>query len=318
MAWLKFGLKALVTAVTFYVVASAVSPDQVLDIARRTESGWLVLAAATFLVGQVVSSQRHRFIIRRIGGQITLPRSVRIHFVGLWFNQVFPTSLGGDIVKIAMLRNSLGTGLAVHSVILDRISGLMVLLLSIVLLFPWYLTIFDRVWISVGLAVGAFAALAAVLIAARFSTALLCRCAPIPGATYLLNLLGDLWKFRKGAPFYEQFWTSTAVHVSGVLTYALIGKAIYAEAGWLTYFLLTPLLFLITLIPISLAGWGVRELGAVWLFGAGGVAHESALLMSVLFGLLLLVTALPGGLLLLTTERCEVRASAANAHMERS
>jgi uncharacterized membrane protein YbhN (UPF0104 family) len=52
----------------------------------------------------------------------------------------------------------------------------------------------------------------------------------------------------------------------------------------------------VAIVPISIGGWGLRELAVVSLLGNLGVAPESALLFSVCFGLTLLLGALPGAL----------------------
>src|SRR5262249_21776450 len=49
-------------------------------------------------------------------------------------------------------------------------------------------------------------------------------------------------------------------------------------------------------VPISIGGWGLRELAVVSLLGTHGVAPEKALLFSVCFGLALAVAFLPGAL----------------------
>ena len=58
-----------------------------------------------------------------------------------------------------------------------------------------------------------------------------------------------------------------------------------------------PLVVLIMTIPISIGGWGVRETAMVALFGLIGVSNEGALVLSVLIGLVGMVSALPGGLI---------------------
>jgi uncharacterized membrane protein YbhN (UPF0104 family) len=61
-----------------------------------------------------------------------------------------------------------------------------------------------------------------------------------------------------------------------------------------------PPISLIQLVPISLAGWGIREAGMVVILAGFGVPAEAALAISVLMGLLLLAIGLPGGLIWLT------------------
>jgi uncharacterized membrane protein YbhN (UPF0104 family) len=54
-------------------------------------------------------------------------------------------------------------------------------------------------------------------------------------------------------------------------------------------------------LPISIAGWGVRETAMVGLFGLIGVPNEGALVLSVLFGLIGIAVAIPGGVVWLAS-----------------
>jgi glycosyltransferase 2 family protein len=57
----------------------------------------------------------------------------------------------------------------------------------------------------------------------------------------------------------------------------------------------------IVLVPISVGGWGLRELAVVSLLGAHGLAPEPALLFSVCFGLVCVLGALPGAVVWLVS-----------------
>ena len=65
----------------------------------------------------------------------------------------------------------------------------------------------------------------------------------------------------------------------------------------LEIFLLLPLVLLMSLLPVSIAGWGVRETAMVGALSFVAVAETDALLLSVLFGLIVMVIGLPGGFL---------------------
>ena len=64
--------------------------------------------------------------------------------------------------------------------------------------------------------------------------------------------------------------------------------------------MIVPPVSLIQLLPISLAGWGVREVVLVIALASFGVPAEAALATSVLLGLCLIIIGVPGGLLWLT------------------
>jgi uncharacterized membrane protein YbhN (UPF0104 family) len=53
-------------------------------------------------------------------------------------------------------------------------------------------------------------------------------------------------------------------------------------------------------LPISIAGWGVRETAMVSAFSFVGIPDASTLVLSILFGIVTMLTALPGGLVFLT------------------
>lgn len=61
--------------------------------------------------------------------------------------------------------------------------------------------------------------------------------------------------------------------------------------------LLMPLIILITILPISIAGWGVREGAMIMLLGLVGMPSEQALALSILVGIVALISGLPGGLI---------------------
>jgi glycosyltransferase 2 family protein len=63
---------------------------------------------------------------------------------------------------------------------------------------------------------------------------------------------------------------------------------------------IVPPVTLIQLVPVSVAGWGLRELGLVVVLAGFGIPSEAALTTSLLVGLCMVVVGLPGGLVWLT------------------
>lgn len=98
--------------------------------------------------------------------------------------------------------------------------------------------------------------------------------------------------------------------VLSVVMHAMTGMAIYEVAhglglsiGLLECVVLTPPISLITVLPISMAGWGVREAGMVTALAFAGITAHDALVVSILFGLLLMLISIPGGVFWLYTHR---------------
>jgi len=287
-------LKIVVSFISFLVVARSISWVDVGKVFSQVQIGWVVIALAVFWIAQVGSALRCVYIARALGGNLDLSTSVRAHFIGLWFNQVLPTSLGGDVVKVATLRKTLGLSIALRSAILDRFSGLLFLMIAIAVTLPFYWELFTESSLVYALALLSMGFLIAVGLFSWGASYFQQRFIRFPWLIEPLKLLSDIWSFRSTRRLWEQFWTSAIVHFNGIVTYALLGLALGVRIDFLTFILIVPLVFLVALLPISFAGWGVREVGSVWLFGMVGVAKESALAMSIAFGLVLIIAGLPG------------------------
>ena len=77
-------------------------------------------------------------------------------------------------------------------------------------------------------------------------------------------------------------------------TFAL-ARALGVAVDFLDCLVLVPPVILVSTLPISLAGWGVREGAMVAAFGLIGIAAYQALGVSVAFGLVAIVVGVPGG-----------------------
>ena len=80
-------------------------------------------------------------------------------------------------------------------------------------------------------------------------------------------------------------------------TTAMLARALGMNVGLLECVVLMPLVVLMMMIPISIAGWGVRELAMVTAFGYVQLDPTDALTLSLAFGLATLASGLPGGVL---------------------
>jgi len=293
-ATIKAVVRLMVTSVAFCLAFATVPIGQVWQLLQTVAFPWLLLALLVSVATQVVSAIRWMYIVNTLGGHLSFRSALEAHFVGLWFNQILPSGFGGDVVKAFSVKGQLGLSLSVRTVILDRISGFVLLLASIAVFIPAYESLLQDRQFTAVLAVLAFGGLGIIIVLA-YSGQKIAQYPKWPRyLTHVLSLLADLPKFRKGAALSRQLLTSLIVHISGIAIYLLLGEAIGISADFMTYVLVVPLVFLISLMPISLGGWGVREVSAVWLFGIAGVTPEGGLAMSLLFGFLIIVASLPG------------------------
>ena len=107
---------------------------------------------------------------------------------------------------------------------------------------------------------------------------------------------------------------SVVVHLLAGATMWLIAGSLGLPVGLVDCLVLMPPIVLVAGMPLSIAGWGLREGAMVAVFALVGVPMDGALLMSVLLGLLLLLVSLPGGLVLAFSESGPVDATVRPPH----
>jgi len=262
---------------------------------------WL-LAVAVYAVAQLVSSLRWRLLARPLGFAHTLGQFIAFYYVGMFFNLVLPTSVGGDVVRAWYLDGRSGRKVAAFlSVFADRASGLLMLLAiacAAVACSPLDLPR-QIPWIVYGLGACAALGLAMLFVLSRRNAKY--RRQKAKGKMEersseerrgwrqrLRNLHFAFCSLYFALfPSYRVILVTTLLSVvvqsANVILVWLLGWALGVAAPASYYWILVPIVTLMTMVPISLNGIGVREWGTVLLLAPLGVAHATALTLAFLW-----------------------------------
>jgi hypothetical protein len=87
------------------------------------------------------------------------------------------------------------------------------------------------------------------------------------------------------------------IHALTIVVVCAVGRAQGLSLPLVDAAVLFTVMVGVVIVPISIGGWGVRELAVISLLGTYGVAPERALLFSVCFGIALAAGSLPGVLI---------------------
>jgi glycosyltransferase 2 family protein len=223
---------------------------------------------------------------------------MKLLLVGLFFNQILPTGVGGDAVRAWRCRNlGVGLGRAIRSVLLDRAGGYVVMAAIYAVSLPLLLSRFSDIRVRAGLVTtlgAALCGLLAIVAIDRLPARLLRR--PIFASLAELSpelrlLIADPGRCS------AVLGLSGATIVCTAVAWMLIGESIGVAVSFGGWLLVLPPIAFIQLFPVSLAGWGVREAGLVVILAGFGVPAEAALATSLLIGIEMIVLSLPGGLI---------------------
>ena len=251
----------------------------------------LIFAVAIYLLAQLVSAQRFIYVSESLGYSIPFYNSVRVHFIGLWFNNIMPTGLGGDIIKAGMFKKSMGLSSAITACFLDRGFGMIFMIICTFLQMPLYYFFFGY---ALTLTVLLICIVTLTLVALGMIWAKKDLNKTLTFLKWFHIFFNDLNKSFNKKFLLKQLWVCFIVHFNGIIAYFFIGLSLGISVEAINYVLIVPLIFLTALLPISFAGWGLRELSAVALFSLIGVSNELAFTSAVFFGLLSIIIGIPG------------------------
>ncbi|MCL2878514.1 MAG: flippase-like domain-containing protein, partial [Acidobacteria bacterium] len=257
---------------------------------------------------------RWRILMRPLMPSPTLARLCGIYCIGMFFNLTFPTIIGGDIVKVYYAgKTSRSYTESFASIFLDRDIGMfamMIIACCAVLFHPvsvpgvpvslilWCVLI---VFVLGNIAVFTprFHRLLARIFygdpaAAAQSDSLAARLEKI---TAKIDTIAKAFRITGGRP--AALWMSLGIsfvnQILGCTAAWIIALSLDIKISPVYFLIFVPIITLISMIPISLNGMGLREYSFMSLFGAIGVAGESCIALGLLYSFMVILSSLPGG-----------------------
>jgi glycosyltransferase 2 family protein len=297
---LGFRLAVLVALLTYIVVKVSLRGIQ----QELAHANWpLIFLGVIFLSLQIpVAAWRWCLILRQLGSELHGMAAMRLVFVGLFLSQVLPGAAAGDPARIWLtVKEGLGLRGALNSVALDRLMMLAVLLLLAgvtILALPDWPTLQHVQWAAALLIACSLGGVALVMIADRLPASLQ-RWRIFRAASYLaIDARTAFLNWRTG-PFLLLLSVLSYLNMSASMD--LFAMALGQRTEFWAFFLVSLPIILVSILPLSIGGWGTREVTAAALFGTLGIPAPAAVLTSALYGVAATLISLPGAFFLVLT-----------------
>ena len=277
-----------VTLLGLYAVVRNLDVRAILAVIRQVDLWWIAVGAVLIAFSLVVRAYRWHIVLHGVGSSIRFSRLVELYLVGSFFNAFLPSGLGGDVVRAAEAAQDVEPSVAVGSVLVDRLTGLMALFAMALFVLPFRPSDFpdELAWAIGGIClVGLLGGVA--LVDGR----------PVRALT---RLLPQTWR-QAGGGFIDRLalaiercgwralWGALLVsllfNLIQISWWAVTGRALGLDISFSYYLLVVPIMSLALLVP-SIGGLGVRENLAPALFAGAGISAEQAVALTLLvFGL---------------------------------
>ena len=272
------GLGSILALALLIVLVQEEGDGQLFSALRRVSIGYFLAAVVALTTSRLFAATRWHILLKSAGVEIPFLRSVMLTFTGNFSSNFLPTTIGGDVVRLAgAMQLGYDRAVCVASLVADRLIGL--------------------AGMSIALPLG---------LVPVFSMS--------SGVTQSLALSVLI---QKGVDFtkrtFESFsiWLKKPLALSGSML-ATFGNMIFIYLAvyllllgidhhvsyWLVAGLYT-LTYFVTLVPISINGLGVQELSMTFLLAQlGGLSSSESATVALLTRAMFIITSMPGAFFL--------------------
>jgi uncharacterized protein (TIRG00374 family) len=313
--WTAFKIIISVGLLAFLVSRAGLA--EISLMARSADVALLLLALMVYTGTIFLISWRWRLLLASQGAEVGFGQVVTLYFIGFFFNNFLPTSIGGDIYRaLGAGRESHKRAISAASVLVERLLGM----LAVSTLAILAVTVVVRQSVdgpTRALALG-FAATMVLLLTLFFHGRTGKILEALANRVSLWGLGRRLLRFYQALTLYRSqkrilalvFFISVGYQLMIVVFSYLVGLALGLGIPLFYFVLCVPVTVIISLVPISINGVGVRETGYVFLLSKIGHDSSEALTLSLLIYGLSVVTSLTGGVLYLRRGAKTLRDSA--------
>ena len=291
------GLSLALTTLMLYFVLRGID-RRVISQLLTAQHGNLLAAAAVLIVSQIILGGLRWGTVLSAMCKTRPPALLSllaIFYASTFFNALPIGTVGGDIARVWLARRfSLSVRQIVLSVLLDRVLVIGALIMLAVVTLPT---------VAHPLAARASFAGVIILLAAAAGFLLLQPIERIVGRWRDVWLMSSVLRTSEELRLTMQRGGLLALvyallsAASGALAAYCISRSLGIDVGLMAMIAIMSFVAFATALPISLAGWGVREVSLVALLGLLGVDREAALALSIEFGIICTLMSLPGGVI---------------------
>ncbi len=283
-------IRVALTLLLFALLFKSLSWSSLFELLGNVRRALVLMGLIIGAAGVVISSYQWRSLLQSERIRFDLADLIDLYLVGTAFSHFLPTGMGGDAIKAMYVGRKAGnTGGAASAVVMSRVTGFFgMLAIATVILIVEY-THFSRAlvleFVLLSLLVGG------MMCGALLSVTLLPRMLPgkwsrlVQWKVFLsITRIGDALRASATRPrslaiatlFGVLFW------ITACLNYYSYAIAIGVSVPLYFYFVAIPFVSLVTFLPISINGFGVRESAFVSLFATVHIPAASSLLIVLL------------------------------------
>lgn len=286
-------------------LVSVANLKKIILVLQQVNPWAILLAILAFLIAVIFLAIRWRVLVRSHNIAVGLWHLIVFYFIGFFFNNFLPTSIGGDLSRAFYLGQFTGKkATSLGTVFLERIIGLLSTLTLAAVSLLWLIKYFHSdkiIYFTV------FLILFLTFLLILFMSRRVYR--KINGLISLITFydIGDkLIKVMDSLHFYRRkkmalisaFGLSLAAQIMLIIMNYVLAQGLHLPVSFGYFFIVVPVTFIFSLFP-SINGIGVRDSGYLLLLERQGLQPAQILSLSFLVVALPMLLSMIGGAFLL-------------------
>jgi len=263
--------KVAISAILIYFIFTKVDFKEVIDIIRKTNPFYLVLAILFFVASKVLASFRLNLYFHELGVKLTQKSNLKLYVLGMFYNLFLPGGIGGDAYKGYLIRKKfeVDTKKVVSVLVLDRLSGLLLLFIYACVL----AVLLNNSWLN------------------KFE---------IPIAALGILALVIYWYLNKRffnfvlPVFWPSFSLSVMVQLAQLISVFFILQSLSIQNSEIAYLFIFLISSIVSVLPLTIGGIGSREV--TFFYGAALLVldENTSISISMVFFLISALVSLIG------------------------
>lgn len=309
----KTFLKIAGTSILLFFIFKQIDISQVLGVIKNSNPFWIICALLMFFLVFIFSVIRLNILLNvGLGQKISFWVVFIFSWIGMFFNLVLPGQMGGDIVKLFKISKHSGQTIkSTAAVIIDRIIGLntLILLAAAALLFSHYsinISIVRNAIIFLFISSLAFYFIIfnKTIVQKLKILKVFAKWLKIDHLTKEIYLSFNYYKNHPRA-LRNTFLISMTSNIVSFISSYMMFRAVDVNISIIYFFILMPLIGMISILPVALSGIGLQDGAYIFFFSQLGISPAKILGISILSHIFRFGIGLIGGLIYLFERRLE-------------
>lgn len=270
---------------------------------------YVTLALLAHITAFSILSLRWWLLLRVTNPSCTFRSIVPAYYLGVFWNNLLPTAIGGDVVRILKLRQKgFRTNDLIHSSLADRVIGLFSIVMLGTMAFvantKFHVAEFGLIlsFLLISMIAGSM-----VLLSTRSLNFVLKLFRPYSRfklGRFLILVIETISLYAKDKKILiHVLLYSFVAQFLIILSYICLSNALNISVPFFVYFSIIPVVFLASSIPISIGGLGVRETVLINLLMIYAVEPQASISLSIFYFSMLIILTLPGALFLFDRQK---------------